>query len=544
MVGVSEAKTFGRGTRVLFGLQVAVAVLLSVAVALLAMEVSDWSYLRIDLSADGRNTVDEATVELIEKLDDDLVIETFFRELVWPYDRVSGDAITRMEDLLRLVATTLDSRGAVRLGDRVEVVYHDMTEAATAEQRMRELGVRGENLMVVRMGGRKAVVHLFGGICAVDWGNPTLDQIQYLNERGIPNVVDPRTWRDGKFEPATLTLFRGEEALAEAIAKVSAGTAPRAYFSAGQGERDPGGTTTSAVSALREELQRDGFACRSWNPAEDGRVPEDCELLVIAAPRDAFRPEHLAYVSTYLAGGGRVVAALGIDYPEGEGTLASFLAAHGIRPARGVVCETVTDQFGNQVEGAPQCAVLLVGAEGMAANHPITEPLRRRNRRVVLSNTPSFDVGASPQGGQLLGLLHSGPRSWRDRPRPGNGGYNHALDPSEQPPRRFTLAAVAQFRADALLPDGQVRQARLLAVASGAALSNGYFAPNRDFVMNAFNWMVERDYRVNVTPRSASAARLDVTRGSELAILTWVLWLVLPALCMAIGGAVAWRRKR
>ena len=52
--------------------------------------------------------------------------------------------------------------------------------------------------------------------------------LRYLSERGIPNAVDPRTWRQNHFEKAWLQEFRGEEALVAAVAKVSAGGAPRA----------------------------------------------------------------------------------------------------------------------------------------------------------------------------------------------------------------------------------------------------------------------------------------------------------------------------
>ena len=45
------------------GSGVLVAVVLAAAVALMAIEVSDWTYMRVDLSRNARNTLDPATLD-------------------------------------------------------------------------------------------------------------------------------------------------------------------------------------------------------------------------------------------------------------------------------------------------------------------------------------------------------------------------------------------------------------------------------------------------------------------------------------------------
>ncbi|MEM7308160.1 MAG: Gldg family protein [Planctomycetota bacterium] len=537
---MSERKSMTRGTRVSYGVQVLVAVVLATIVGLLVMEVADWSYVRVDLSERGRNSIDPATVERIGNLEDELVIETFFRPLARPYDAVSAEALRRVSEFLFLVAT--NERATVTLR------HNDMTDAATVQERQRELGVQGENLFVVRYGERKAVVRVFGEAVVINWGNPTGDLVGYLTERGIANVVNPRTWRPNQFEPARLVSVRTEEVLAEAVARVSAAEAPRVYLSKGQGERDPAGTLVGSVRALAGELERDGFAVSTWDPTADGAVPADCELLAILGPTQPFRPDHLDYVRGYVDSGGRLVAAVGLEPPTGRGTLVALLEDYGLRYVPGVVCQEVTNVLGQLVEGAPECAVLMVDAQGMSSSHPVTDALRRRDRRLLFSNSPSLERGASPQGGQLLDLVFSSRESWRDERDARTGGYNYALDQGRGERKgRYSLAALAQFRAtasDVVGPPGEVREARVLAVASAAFFSDGYFQRNRDFLRGAFNWMVERDYRVDVAPRSFEGSAIDVARGSELATLTWLLWLVLPGLCIVVGGFVSWRRRR
>ena len=90
-----QRASMGRGTRAGYGLQVLAALALAVAAAVLATEVADWWYVRVDLSAGARNTVDPATLERLDHLADELEVHTFLRPLDSPYDAVSAQALRR-----------------------------------------------------------------------------------------------------------------------------------------------------------------------------------------------------------------------------------------------------------------------------------------------------------------------------------------------------------------------------------------------------------------------------------------------------------------
>lgn len=537
----SERGGMGRGTRLSFGLQIAVALVLAVAAAVLAMEVADWSYVRVDLSADGRNTLDPATVEMVRGLPEeagDLEIETFLRPLAPEFGEVSAQALAATSNLLTLVH--------VSLRDRVDLVHHDMTDLGAVQARQQELGISGENLVVVRLGERLATLRVFGDLAVVDWGNPTIDGVRYLSERGIPNAVDPRSWRQNHFEKAWMQEFRGEEAFVAAVAKVSAGGSTRVLFSVGQGERTIDGTTSGSFAPFATSLARDGYDVGTWDPLTEGGVPEDCEVLILAGPKAPFPPEGEQELRDYLDRGGRVLAFLGLGAPTGPGSLAQLLEDHGITPAPGVVCEPVADRLGNDVEGFVECATLMIRPPGMAADNTITEPLRRHRRTLQFSHTPSFDIGPSPQGGQVLPLLHADRDAWRDL-FDARGALDYALDPArEEAGRRFVLAAAAQFVGSAepgpLAADHA--GSRLVAVASTNGAVDRYFGANRDFLMNCVHWLADREHRVSVTPRQQRASVLDVSRSGALAGLTWGLGLGLPALFGGIGLVVARRRRR
>lgn len=525
----------GRGTRASYALQVLLALALAVAAAVLATEAADWWYVRADLSARGRNTVDPATLERVDNLEDELEIHTFLRPLERPYDRVSAVALRRVLDYLALV------QNARR--DVVKLVHHDLGELAGAMEEQRQLGVEGENLVVLRYQGRRTAFSVFGEAVAVDWGNPTLDGVRYLTERGIPNAIDPRTFdpRPGSFEPARIEGSAVEAVFAAAVARVSAEDAALVCFSTGHGEPDPGGTLAGSVRALAHELSADGFQVRPWSPA-DGAVPEGCAVLAVLGPRQPFEGAALERVRSYLDGGGRVVATLGEESPE---ALQELLAGYGLSIAPGIVCEPVRDASGAEVEGLPECALLSIGARGLAEGHPVTDLMRRNGLRLALAYSASFERGADPGGGRVRDLVRSSPDAWRDLRDPRSGGYDFALDQAGgEQVGAATLAALVERSAGPGDAAGAARELRLLAVGSTAFLTDQAFAKNRAFLRAAFNWMAERDYRVDVAPLAEDTTAIDVVRGRELGVLSSTLWLGLPAAAALAGILVGWRRRR
>ena len=91
--------------------------------------------------------------------------------------------------------------------------------------------------------------------------------------------------------------------------------------------------------------------------------------------------------------------------------------------------------------------------------------------------------------------------------------------------------------------NGEPGQARVLGLASTGFFTNGTFDSNRDFIVNAFNWMAERDYRVRVSPRDPGVSFLDLRHGAALPVLGWTVRVVIPLASILVGAFFAWRRR-
>lgn len=521
-----------RWTRLAFGLRAGLAALLAGGAAFLVVDLADWRYVRVDLTRTGKNTLDPALLDLLDRLPEPVVVDVFLRTLKFPYVEVSRAAGERLLEFLAVVQNARRSE--------VEIRVHDEGDFEAMKERQRELGTDGTNKLVLSCAERRAELELFGELCSIDWGNPSRESARKLIEDGIPGVIDPRTWQpDRGFRPATLLEFRGEELLAQALLKVASGEAPRVYFAVGHGEPSLEGTEQTDLSRLKAALERDGFTVGRWDPLQEPAVPPDCSVLALIGAQQPYQASTREALQAYTGGGGRLVAAPDLSELDQErsGGLVELLRTYGIDTRPGVVCLPLVAPTGEPFEGTEQCAWLVIDDKGLQAGHALTEPLRMRGRRVQFTFTPSFE-GLPGEWGPILPIVSAGLDSWRDLPR-NDFTCNPARGETRQ---RHTLVTARQLRT-VKDDDGSVKQGRLLAVASAYFFSNQLIDVNRDFALNAFNWLAEREYRLAVAPLVKSETFLDFERSSARPILTYLLWLLLPGLCAGVGLLVFLRRR-
>jgi len=535
-VSTAGARAELRGTGWVTRLRIAALVLVNVLLAIGAAVALTWLAgrpglrQRFDLTAAGENTLDESTRAVLDELPagEPIRIDVFFRPLDRPLTQIGARAQARMFDLLllardyradRIVLTAYDTGGAATGGSKVEA-------------RMRELGLRGlENggVVAVSRGGRKELVRLVGDIAEIDLGNP--DE------------------RPGQYVPPRLVRFRGEEGLLVAVLKVTQGESPQAYFSWGHGERDLYGDEPFELGRLERALRDDGFVVARWVPDEDGPVPDDCAVLAIVGPEEPFRPAELDWVREYVDSGGSLIAVPGHTLEQGVGSVTELLAGYGIRVVKGIICRPEVAPGGSLVFGVPECSALSVRAANMARSHPITEPLRRGDRRVLVNLTRSFERGRKPAGGVLLDILSANESTWRDLPDD-DGTYRWNPDPGLEQTGPFSIAMTSCFpppKSDPSNPVGPMRErpeARVLALGTFMLFINETLDWNRDFLLNAFNWAASREYRVNISPRDPDLRRLEIGSGRALAAMNALAVIGLPLLCLLMGLGTAWRRKR
>lgn len=529
----------GRLTRLGLALQVALALALAFGAASLLGWLSAQPGLRqrIDLTRSGENTLAPALTTILDQLprEQGLRIDVFFRALDQPLHELSIEVAERTHRILVLL-----QRGWPHKVELVNHPLHDRSQEARIHARMVELDVRDPPLLVVSCGPRKAVLHYYGDLAEFDLGNPAGGR--------------------GPYVPPRIARFRAEEALTRAILRVTRGEQAQVLFSTGHGEREIYGREEDAMGRLHGALVEDGFAVRWWNPLEHGPVPEDAAVVAIVGPTEAFAERELEWLREFLDRGGRLLLVPPQPTPPGRGNLELLLADYGVKLGSGVVMNPVPGVGGRLTDGVPEVVALTIPGAGMDATHPITAPLRRADRRVraILSghleraSGPARAAAAGPsqrvlppRGAVIESLFASSHLSWADawRVQGTSAGYDFVWQdqgPGAEPAGPFSLAMAVAFTpplpgeaAPGTSPERP--ESRLVVLGSPSMTANVLFDTNRDLLLNAFNWLASREFRVAISSRDPEARRLELGVGRRVAWIQGVAVVGLPLVCLLLG---------
>lgn len=509
----------GRLARLGIGTQV----VLSGALALAAVLMVNWlagrpgMRQRYDLTESSQNTLSTATMGVLSRLPGEVTVDTFLPDIEHPILRqVSLMAWERSSRLLALYEDLA--------GERVRVRHNDMSNTAAVQERMRELRLRGlEPCLVLSYEGAREVVLLNGDLATFDPGQPN------------PQLPNPR--------PPRILEFRGERAITQALLKVTRGEELAVYFTTGHQELEIPDTGEFGLDELHGMLMEEGLRVGRWNPNEDGPLPEDCACLVLLDPKDALADGTIEQVVAYVERGGRlVVAPPANDEALERSRLADVLEPFQLEVLPGWVCQPRPHPTtGRPIYGAQEVALFPIHPNNMR-RHPLVEPFRASGRTFYMSGAHPVRVAGQPRQGVSSPLFQSEVAAWVDALP-----YDFTPAPGEAQGRQFELAAASQFRPEGLETEGALQeqaQARIVVIGSSFAFANAIFETNYDFLRNVFNWALDREYRLSMSPRDPDLRRWPEDKLENLPALGRLAWLWIPALCFGLGVLFAYLRAR
>ncbi|HEX8823354.1 MAG TPA: Gldg family protein [Archangium sp.] len=342
---------------------------------------------------------------------------------------------------------------------------------------------------------------------------------------------------EGVDEAHTSINVIGEDALTNAIYKLTKVSDQQVYFVVGHGEwmldplpSKPGTTPQRAttLSELKRQLAQEGYATRELNLGGGTTVPEDAALVVIAGAKAPFNVAEVESLRGYLAAGGRLVyfaEAYGAPGPH----LDQLFAEYGLELDEGVVADA---QFNS---GSPYVVLSM-----FYGGHDIARPLRQRQLNIELPTARSINVlttglaaGVKPET-----VLLTSPFGWvettpDDKPTPSQG----------EKAGQLTLVA-ASTRNTSGVPGQRFNEARLVVVGDSELLldSNWGHEGNRNLVMNALGWATQQVEKITIRPpdRAASTLQLD---ADMLQRIRFVSTDLLPLSLLGVGLAI-WLSRR
>ena len=356
-----------------------------------------------------------------------------------------------------------------------------------------------------------------------------LDKFQRADHRFHWRFTDParepeRTRRLGIDRTPILILRLGERqtrleridepALADALERLAGKV--RAWIGAlgGHGEASLTGRANYDLGDFGRLLEQRGYRIIHLDLAGGGQLPDNLDLLVVAAPRNPLAAGELALIQNHLAQGGRLLWLA-------EKPLPAALRQHlGIKFLPGVVVDAAAATLGIDT---PTVAVARP-----AGDHPLT---RHLDGPVLMPGTQALD--AALDGPWLATpLLRSSPRSWNET-GPLTGVIQR--DPGQGEERGpLTLAW--------LLEQGR---GRVVVTGDADFLSNAFLGngANQTFGLALVRWLSGQEGLVAVPPARPADQQLHWTATTRALIAAFYL-IALPLALMITGLVRSWWRRR
>jgi ABC-type uncharacterized transport system involved in gliding motility auxiliary subunit len=336
-----------------------------------------------------------------------------------------------------------------------------------------------------------------------------------------------------------------EQDVTNAIIKLVEGKAKKAYFIQGHGERDPISADRLGYTQAATRLKNDNYDVAKAPLAQEGKLPDDATIVIIAAPQTDYLPQEIDVLKAYLAGGGKLLLMLDVqakpDAPPLTG-LIELAKEWGIAIGNDLVVDA--SGMGRAFGAGPEVPVAI-----QYPGHPITDRFSAMTAyRLVRSATP-IDGGTNGHIAQKV--VESSPRSWAEADLKSltKGGGQVSLDPSKgDKPGPVTMASAVAAAATAAAastdPNAPKPESRIVAVGDSDFADNDLiaFQGNGDLFMNMVNWAAQQENLIAIGPKNPQDRRITLTEGQREGIFYLAIFMI-PGLFIA-AGIFTWYKRR
>jgi gliding motility-associatede transport system auxiliary component len=472
---------------------VGLVVALVFAVLVMVNYLSNYHFLRLNVSTQRKVQLFPRTVKLLQTLTNSVKVTVYYDK-----DESSYSTIVELLNEYR----TANPKIALRIVD----YKRDPAAAQLLAANYNFLNSTNAKNLIIFDGGNNRVKKVDGNILT-----------KYTLEV-VPNEKE----REYRRKPI---LFEGERAFTSALIAVTSPKPFRAYFLKGHGEHEIDSSDErfgylKLASLLRAEnyIEVESLSLLDTNhPA-----PADCNLLVVSGPITPLDESELAEIDRYLTQGGRLLALFNFSsLKNGETGLEKVLAKWGVNVTSSIVHDP--ERHRGEYD---------VIVQDFSATHPVMNPLLGFALHLIMpravgklhSHTPAADAPTVDE------LAFSGPKSY--------------LGEERNPPRAYPLmVAVEKGNVKGVITERGTT--RMVVVGDSNFLANQMIdsAANRDFAGFAVNWLLDRPQLVEgIGARAINEYRLVMT-NSQLHSAQWILLGGMPGAILVLGSVV-WLRRR
>ncbi len=396
-------------------------------------------------------------------------------------------------------------------------------------------------------------------------------KVRYLTfEDMIQQDMDQRMMMQMRMQgmPPPPPKYKGEQALTNALKFVAEDKDTTLYFTTGHGERNIEKRKGDGFGDAHDALRRGGYRVKTVNLLEAGEVPEDCDVLIVAAPTKPFEPEAIDILRRYCKNNGRLFVmlepAIRGQAPSG---LAGLLADYKINVDESVLVVDSAERArltrDMRLVRVKQPSVK-IRVTGSGYSFPeVTEKLRSMGLPTVFyvackvaaveSPKPPPYGGPPPDDGspyKASKLLEASPDGWGETNVSADGMAQKGDDDMNGP---IPFAAVEEPKPkprQPWMPPEATKEAagpRIVCVGDADWLSSYFLKAgnnaNEDLLMRCVSWLAKDEGEIKIYPVPLQPTRMPELKPNQKRWTFAVSMIGLPLFWIAIGLLV-WGMRR
>ncbi len=341
-----------------------------------------------------------------------------------------------------------------------------------------------------------------------------------------------------------------EEALTNALFKLSRDQDKTVYFLTGHGERSVEEINKTGYSSAKSALVKENYQVKPLNLMQHAQVPEDAAVVLVAGPQKPLFPEETASLEAYLLRGGKIVFFLD---PEKDGGVRSLVEKYGIVLGDDMIIDKLSRVFGGSY---------LMPVVTQYGSHKITQGFN-----VATFYSEARSVAASdhpPEGVSVVPLASTSENAWAetdlDRLFRGEASFEEGTDKAG-PVSLGVLAAVettkfagkqsetsgSQEGAKAAdkpedgkgTPEAKPSLGYLVVFGDSDFVDNTHFgvSGNGDLFLNLVHFLAEEETLITIEPRKQKSQTLMLTEN-QARMVFWTSMVGMPLLVVLVGFGV------
>lgn len=447
----------GGYTAVLSIIVIAAVVVLNMIAGTLPQKLRQW-----DMSGNKIYSVGSTTKELAEALDKDVTIY------------VIADPASVDERITRFV------NGYSELSDRIKI---ETVDSVLHPEEVNRLKGENNTLLVKCEENNKTETIPFSNIFKYD-------QAAYFS---YGQMIE--------------TEFDGEGQLTSAISYVTADVQKSVYQVEGHGEAPLG-------TGVFDMLEKSGLNVNTVNLLTEGKITEDCELLIINSPESDLADDEKNMVEMYMEGGGKTMIIAGYSEKD-RPNLETILRGYGLKLEDGLVADTKSSYQNNPYFIFPT----------LNYSSEIVAGIDEKRSALILQPTALTQVETLPAGVTVEPFMETS-----------DAGV--LVTEQGQVPGTYILGAAAEKEVESGV-------ARLTVFSTPALIDDGLNKTfsnlvNMDLFMNSVTANFDDVSNISIPAKSMEVTYNTVTSGGMWALLFILVIPVMTVIC----GLVIWMKRR